>query len=204
MQTCNFPATGRGGNMSPDHAIPYRAFAGLLAVLVISLACNSGSSGSSGGKDLFTYYLTELDAYFYVPYATENPGDIGGGGFVYEFDMTKTATQVVGGASTPDGAPQSTNTYIHYVGDTAGDATQTCIGDLDAEFTYGGTRYVLTGLVTRGFKNPKELSIPDANPYATGSFTISPNPGPDGTVSFWPYEFDPTSPISQTYFLEPR
>lgn len=191
--------------MSRPYPTPIRAFAGLLAVLAIALACKSSTSsgGSGGGSGVFTYYLAELDTYFYVSYATENPGDIGGGCFVHEFDMTSTARRLDGGGATDDSGPQAGNTYLHYVGDAAGDATQTCFGDLDAEFTFLGTRYVLAGVVTRGFKNPKRLVVTDAIPYATGGFTISPNPGPDGTFSFWPYRFDPAAPTSQSYFLEP-
>jgi len=187
--------------MSRIRPSPSCATAGLLALLTAALACSSGNTGHSG---YFTYYLIELDTYFYVPWAREQPQDLGQNCFLYEFNHIQKASSYMGTSRTQDNASQQDQTYVHYTGELSGDPSGTCLGILDGQFTFMGDRYMLYGTVTRGFKSPRGLVISDNNPYATGTYTIAPNAGPDGGFNFWPYEYSPTSPVSRTILLEPN
>jgi hypothetical protein len=186
--------------MPRAHPSLARAAAGLAALLATTFACSSGNSGHSG---YFTYYLIEPDTYFYVPWAKEPPQDLGQNCFLYEFNHIQKAASYIGTTRTQDNAKQQDQTYIHYTGEMSGDPSATCIGILDAQFTFMGTRYQINGTVTRGFRDPRSLMINDDNPYASGSYTIAPNQGPDGGFFFWPYEYSPSSPVSKVYLLEP-
>ena len=99
---------------------------------------------------------------------------------------------------------QESNTYFRYTGNEDGEAADGCSGDFEAQFTYLGARYLLSGTISRAFPDMSQVDESDADPHATGGYAVEGSPE-TGSFTFWAYEYHgaaaprgyPTEPLTR-------
>lgn len=181
-----------------------------LATLGLVVAAGCGTMGP--GTVYFTFLLKDApvgtgtgDVYMYLVWREVPVQDIGLGCFLHEFDFVSRAERAIGEQRTTDTDDQSSESYVHYLGDGFGNPVANCVPTLDAQFDYDGAVYHVRGTVIRDFAQVRTLTIGGNDPsfIKDGSWTID-GMSVTGAASFWPWEQGPDGSIQrQLYPTEP-
>ena len=183
----------------PIRDLPHRPAA--RAALSLTLALGVGCAGETNPNYDYVTFQVGPGETFDVRWRAEPVGALDPPCFGFETDLISNA--VFRGEGT-DQEEQESNTYFRYVGNEDGEAADGCSGAFEAQFTYDGSRFLLSGTITRPFPDIAEVDETDAEPHATGTFVVEPS-GVTGDFLFWAFEYHgaaaprgyPTEPLTR-------